>query len=74
LQTDIRRFAGLLEFILERTVVSSVLAGNFEDGDPLEELREVARRAREGAFSSLTPIQRIFQQILEGIQPMGRAD
>ncbi len=74
IQIDIKRFADLLDQLLKRTVVSSVLAGNFETGDPLEELAELARRAREGAFSSLTPIQRILQQVMEGIQPMGRSN
>jgi tRNA A-37 threonylcarbamoyl transferase component Bud32 len=74
IQIDIKRFADLLDQLLKKTVVSSVLAGNFETGDPLEELAELARRAREGAFSSLTPIQKILQQVMEGIQPMGRSN
>ena len=71
-QTDVGQFADLLDFILARTVAPppvADIAGNSKES--IEELHEVAKRCREGAFSTFSPIQAIFERLLDGM-PHGR--
>lgn len=71
-QTDVVQFADLLEFLLTKTVLPPPVADATGTGkETLEELKEVTRRCRDGAFSTFSPIQAIFERLLDGV-PSGR--
>lgn len=71
-QTDVGQFADLLEFILAKTVPPPPVAdATGTSKESIEELHEVTRRCREGAFSTFSPIQGIFERLLDGM-PHGR--
>lgn len=69
IQTDIKQFADLLDFLLPNVVVAPSLKEAKPEYDPIEELREVVSRAREGRFSSIIQVQRILFQILDACMP-----
>jgi len=68
-QTDIKQFADLLDFLVPSVVVAPSLKEAKPEYDPVEELREVVSRAREGRFSSIVQVQRILFQILDACMP-----
>ncbi|MCB2153462.1 protein kinase [bacterium] len=70
IQMDLSQFADVIEFLIEKAMVPhstperpSILA------DPLEELREMVKRARRGEFSSFAHAHRILAQILDRSLP-----
>lgn len=71
-QTDVAQFADLLEMVLSKTVLPPPVADAAGAGkETMEELRELVTRCREGAFSTFSPIQAIFERQLDGM-PHGR--
>ncbi len=68
-QGDIRQFADLVETLLESVIVAPQLAEAKPNYDPVEELRDLVAKAREGRFSSILQIQRILLQVLDASIP-----
>lgn len=70
IQMDLSQFADIVEFLIDKAMVPvssaerpSILA------DPLEELREMVKRARRAEFSSFAHAHRILAQILDRSMP-----
>lgn len=69
IQSDIIQFADVIEFLLGRVTVFDHDKLKAEGFDPIEELRELLQRARNGSFSTVQHVQRILLQVLERVVP-----
>ncbi|MDK2970853.1 MAG: eukaryotic-like serine/threonine-protein kinase [Candidatus Sumerlaeota bacterium] len=71
IQSDIIQFADIIETIAKKVTIAN-LPKTLPGWDPMDEFREVIERARNGGFSSVSPIHRILLEILDKCLPSPR--